>query len=70
MSTQTLTPRERDILELTAAGLTQAEIAVDLGLTASTIQQRAAAMRRRLGAKSMAHAVAIAYQRGLLGGVA
>jgi DNA-binding CsgD family transcriptional regulator len=69
MSTPMLTPRERDVLDLTAAGLDQGEIARELSLTVGTVNAHASHLRCKLDADTMAHAVAIAYQRGLLGGL-
>lgn len=68
MSVPTLKPRERDILELSAAGLTQVEIAAELGMSMKTVGDWSWKLRQALAAKTMPHAVAIAYQRGLLGG--
>ena len=58
-----LTAQERNILELMREGQTNDEIAARLSVSASTVQTHVRAIVRKLGARSRAHAVAIA-QRG------
>ncbi|MGW7195526.1 response regulator transcription factor [Streptomyces chryseus] len=52
------------ILAGLARGHTKAEIAQTTGTPLGTVQNRILRLRRRLGALSCAHMVAIAYQRG------
>lgn len=66
--TPVLSDRELDVLELTAAGLTQDEVAAELGVHRETVQTASARVRVKFGATTTAHAVALAYVRGLLGG--
>jgi DNA-binding NarL/FixJ family response regulator len=61
-----LSPREWDVLVGTAEGLTDEEIGARLYITAGTVKMYARLLRARLGARNRAHAVSIAYQRGLL----
>ncbi|MDK9496117.1 response regulator transcription factor [Streptomyces katrae] len=61
-----LTPREREVLDLLARGLTNREIAVRLHLAHGTIKDHVAALLSRLGATNRAHAAHIAHRTGLL----
>jgi PAS domain S-box-containing protein len=61
-----LTPREREVLGLLAEGLTSAEAASQLGLTAETIETHVRRALRKLDARSRTHAVALALRLGLL----
>jgi DNA-binding NarL/FixJ family response regulator len=56
----TLSPRERDVLALLAAGLTNEEIADDLVVTASTVKNHVARIMSKLGARNRTHAAVIA----------
>jgi DNA-binding CsgD family transcriptional regulator/pimeloyl-ACP methyl ester carboxylesterase len=60
-----LTPRERDVLELLAAGDSNPEIARALGITVHTVERHAANLYRKIGARGRADAVAYALRRGL-----
>lgn len=57
-----LSPRQREILGLVAAGRTSKEIAVILGISESTVNWHLAKAFERLGASSRAEAVAIAIR--------
>ena len=61
-----LTPREREILSLVALGITGEEIAECLVISAETVRTHLRNARAKLGAKTKAHAVALALSRGLL----
>ena len=61
-----LTPRQRAILALVAAGATSKDIARRLGIALRTVDWHIARSIRRLGARSRSEAVAIAIRRGLL----
>lgn len=63
-----LTPREVEVLELLSAGLSYRQIGRSLAITERTARAHAVAVKEKLEASNAAHAVAIAYQRGLLGG--
>lgn len=54
------------ILSLVANGRTDAEIGTLLGTGTAAITRHLTAIYRKLGATNRAHAVAIAYVRGLL----
>lgn len=59
-----LTERERQVLARIANGQQIAAIAYDLSLSEKTIEYHAGSLRKRLGAKSTAEAVAIATRNG------
>jgi two-component system response regulator DesR len=61
-----LSPREREVLTLVAAGLTNAEIAGRLGLSPNTVKEHASSMFRTLGARNRADAVQRAQRLGAL----
>jgi DNA-binding CsgD family transcriptional regulator len=65
---QGLTAREVQVLMGMAEGKGNDEIGLVLHLSGDTIKSHARTLYRKLGAKDRAHAVAIAYQRGILGG--
>lgn len=57
-----LSPRQRQILALVAAGRTSKEIASELGISESTVNWHLTKTFARLGASSRAEAVAIAMR--------
>jgi DNA-binding NarL/FixJ family response regulator len=61
-----LTPREFEVLELLAAGLSAAEIGDELTISARTAATHTEHILRKLGARTRAHAVSLAYVTGLL----
>ena len=61
-----LTGREREILTLLGRGLTDKEIAADLGLSVKTANFHVANVLAKLGAQNRAEAIRVAYTRGLL----
>ncbi|HVU61858.1 MAG TPA: AAA family ATPase [Mycobacteriales bacterium] len=63
----TLTPRERDVLELVATGRSNREIAAALFISAKTVSVHISNLLAKLDAGSRTEAVAIARRRGLLG---
>jgi DNA-binding NarL/FixJ family response regulator/anti-sigma regulatory factor (Ser/Thr protein kinase) len=62
-----LTPREREVLGLLGRGLTDKEIAAELGASAKTANFHVANVLAKLNANNRTDAVRIAYERGLLG---
>ena len=58
--------RELDLLQLMADGLTDAEIAEKLSISAKTMRSRLHTLRKKMHARTRTHAVAIAFRRGLL----
>lgn len=63
---ETLTPREREILQLVAEGHTSAEIAVRLGISPRTVEVHRANLLHKLGLRSHTDVVRYAIRRGLL----
>ena len=63
----TLSPREREILELLAEGQSQREIAATLVISPKTVGTHIQHVLAKLGVHSRAQAIAAAYSRGLVG---
>ena len=63
-----LTSREFETLRGMARGQTNKAIAEELYLSEDTVKTHARRLFRKLGARDRGHAVAIGYQRGILGG--
>lgn len=63
---QRLTPREREVLALVAAGKSNKEIASALGIAERTAKFHVTAILAKLGAENRAQAVAIAAERHLI----
>jgi two-component system, NarL family, response regulator NreC len=63
---ETLTPREKEILHLTADGLKSAEIATHLSISPRTVEMHRANFMRKLHLKTHNDLVRFALQRGIL----
>jgi DNA-binding CsgD family transcriptional regulator len=61
-----LTATELKVLQLLAAGHTSNQMATKLNLTVDTIKGYRKTLCRKLGATNSAHAVAIAFRKGVL----
>jgi DNA-binding NarL/FixJ family response regulator len=61
-----LTDRERQVLGLLADGLTPAQVADELVISSSTVGTHIEHIYSKLGARTRAHAVSLAYQSGVL----
>jgi DNA-binding NarL/FixJ family response regulator len=61
-----LTPREREVLELLAHGLSNRQIAERLGISEHTAKFHVAAVSAKLGASSRTEAVSRGVRRGLI----
>lgn len=60
-----VTPRELEVLALIAEGYATREIAQTLWITEETVRTHVRRLLDRLGARTRAHAVSIAYREGL-----
>lgn len=61
-----ITKRQCQVLLCASHGLQTKETAVVLGLAVDTVNDHEASARRKLAAKNMAHALAIALRAGLI----
>ena len=61
-----LTPREKQVMQLSADGLTSVEIAEKLGMSPRTVNQHVDNVADKLGTRNRAHTVAEIVRRGLL----
>lgn len=61
-----LSDRERQVLRMTASGLTSLKIAEELGISAATVRSHLANSVVKLSAKTTANAVAIAVRDGIV----
>lgn len=59
-----LTPRQRQILELAATGVSVPDIAAQLGISVGTVYERLFFIRSRLNAPTNGHAAALAAAQG------
>jgi DNA-binding CsgD family transcriptional regulator len=61
-----LSPRERDVLTLIAAGAGMDEIAAELVISPATVRTHLQRALRKLNARNRPHAIAVDIQRGLI----
>ncbi|MFI5745437.1 response regulator [Streptomyces sp. NPDC051644] len=64
---ESLSAREREVLELVAKGTSNREIAAELFISEATVKTHLTHVFAKLGAKDRAAAVAVGYDRGILG---
>jgi two-component system, NarL family, response regulator NreC len=65
---ETLTSREREVLHLSADGLSNPEIAVRLGISTRTVETHRANLLRKLGLRGQTELVRYAVRRGIVPG--
>jgi DNA-binding NarL/FixJ family response regulator len=63
---EALTPRESEVLELLAEGLSNKAIATELGVSDQTVKFHVASISGKLGAANRTDAVRLAVRRGLI----
>lgn len=66
ISSHSLTTAQLEVFDLLRSGLGQKEVAHHLGLSESAVKARLNTAKKRLGARTTIHAVAMAYDMGLL----
>jgi DNA-binding NarL/FixJ family response regulator len=66
LAVATLTPREREVLMLTASGLSIEDIALKLYIGVTTVRTHIYRVRTKLQVKDRAQLVSLAYQAGLM----
>jgi FixJ family two-component response regulator len=62
---ETLTPRERDVLALVAAGLMNKQIAAELGIAEITVKIHRGHVMKKMGTRSLADLVRITETLGI-----
>jgi len=63
---ETLTPRQREVLQLAAEGKTNAEIAARLNISQRTVENHRATLMLRLGLQNQSELIRYAIRRGLI----
>lgn len=61
-----LSPREEQVMKLLVEGWLSSQIALHLGISEQTVVSHVSAIKRKLGARTRAHAVALALRGGVV----
>ena len=64
---ESLSPRERQVLALTATGLTSREVATQLGISIKTVESFVSSTNKKLGTRSRLQQVILFYRAQLAG---
>jgi DNA-binding CsgD family transcriptional regulator len=64
---ESLSPRERQVLQLTATGMTSREVAAQLGISAKTVESFVSSTNKKLGTRSRLQQVILFYRAQLAG---
>ena len=64
---ESLSPRERQVLQLTATGMTSREVATQLGISAKTVESFVSSTNKKLGTRSRLQQVILFYRAQLAG---
>lgn len=62
---ESLSPRERQVLQLTATGMTSREVAAQLGISAKTVESFVSSTNKKLGTRSRLQQVILFYRAQL-----
>ena len=62
----TLTPREKEVLQMVAEGNTNAAIAARLSISPRTVEMHRASLMRKLGLDNQSDLIRFAFQRGII----
>lgn len=62
----TLTPRERDVIQMVARGMSTEEVARELTIGVATVRTHIYRVRTKLGVRDRAELVSLAYRAGLI----
>jgi FixJ family two-component response regulator len=63
---ESLTPRERQVMELVVTGVINKQIAAEVGITEATVKRHRGQLMQKMGVESLAELVSIAERLGLL----
>jgi DNA-binding NarL/FixJ family response regulator len=66
VGSETLTPREQEVVQMLARGLQNKEIALELSISERTVKFHVSSILAKLGAGNRTEAVALAAQKGLV----
>ena len=65
-NTESITPREKEVLQMVAQGLINREVAERLGISVRTVEAHRARLREKLGLRTVSDLVRYAIRLGLI----